>query len=292
MALESSATSIGASSATGPATLSPTERERLRHPLERRVTFLVAVIDVILLVTIGALLMWGADWLGDHTFLANYKSHGWILLIALLGAPVVAIYAQRRRRLLAQEEGIRVSDVQLPEIYGVLTRQCKRISEPPPDLYLSDGVPHTTSFAWHHRNCIILSTHDFEMCPGAFDDIVDFAIARELGSICLGHTSFRSELLKSTVARFPFLKAPLHTIWTYSCDRYGATLAPRAIRGLIVAATGDLLRDRVDLNAYIAQIDEGAEKGFWPFVVGLLRTRVPLAHRVQELRRAGLLTKW
>jgi len=291
MALESSATSIAASSATRPATLSPTERERLRHPLERRVTFLVAALDLMLLATIAGLLVWGAEWLEDHTFLANYKNHGRIFLIALLGAPVVAIYAQRRRRLLAQEEGVRVSEVQLPEIHNVLVRQCQRVGEPPPDLYVSDGVPHTTSFAWHRRNCIILSTHDFEMCPGAFDDIVDFAIARELGSICLGHTSFGNELLRSTAARFPFLKAPLQTIWTYSCDRYGATLAPRAIRGLIVAATGDLLRDRVDIDAYIAQIEEGADRGFWPVVIGLLRTRVPLAHRVQELRRAGLLRK-
>jgi hypothetical protein len=162
---------------------------------------------------------------------------------------------------------------------------------PAPDLYVSDSVDRTTSFHWRGHDSIILSTHDFELCPGSFDDVVDFALARELGGICLGHTSFRSELLKFSVAPFPFLRGPLQTVKTYSCDRYGALLAPRAIRAVIVAATGDRLQSRFNLDAYLAQLDESVEKGISVSMIRLVSKRVPLARRVQELRRAGLLTK-
>jgi hypothetical protein len=269
--------------------LSAAEREWLRHPMERRVANVVFVIEAILIATVVSLLLWGAEWLAARPTLAKYKTHARILLIAVVGAPVVSTYATRRRRLLAQEESIRVTATQLPEVHDVLVAQCRRVGIPVPELYVSDGVEYTTAFAWRGHHCIILSTHDFALFPSAFEDVVEFALAREVGSICLGHTSYRNELLKSAVAPLPFLSSPLHQLRTYSRDRYGAWLAPHAVRALIVAASGDRLRSRVDLVAYFAQLDEGAEKGFWTSVVWLFRRRVPLAHRVQQLRRAGLL---
>jgi len=272
-----------------PAALSLADRERLRHPLERRVARVVALLDVLLVTTVLSLLLWGTEWLETRPTLNKYRTHARILLVAVLGAPVVATYARRRRQILAQEESIRVGPAQLPELYRVLESQCRRVGIATPELYLSDGVDHTTAFEWRGRQCIILSTHDFAEFPEAFDDVVAFALAREVGSICLGHTSFRAELLRSSVAPIPFLRGPLHQITTYSCDRYGALLAPRATRALIVAACGDRMQKRVDLDAYFAQLDERAEEGFWDSIVWLFRRRVPLAHRVRELRRAGLL---
>jgi hypothetical protein len=270
--------------------MSHEERERLRHPLERRVAMFVGGLDALLVAVVLALLVWGAEWISERPIVAKYTSHARILVVAVLCAPVLAGYARRRRRMLALEESIRISAAQLPEIHDVLVRHCGRLGVDVPELYVSDGVDHTTSFTWRRHDSIILSTHDFKLCPDAFDDVVDFVLARELGSICLGHTSFRSQLLKSAVAPFPFLSGPLQTIKTYSCDRCGALLAPRAIRAVIVAATGDRLRNRVNLDAYLAQLDESAEKGFWPSLVWLISKKVPLANRVRELRRAGLLT--
>jgi Zn-dependent protease with chaperone function len=274
-----------------PSMLSTKERERLRHPLERRVAIIVGVLAVILVVLILSFLFMGAEWLQSFPPVAQYKPKLDFILAAVLGAPMVAGYAIHRRRELAQEESIRVSPTQLPDVHRVLARHCGRLGIALPDLYLSDGVEHTTSFAWQRRQCIILSTHDFELFPAAFDDIVDFVIAREIGHICLGHTSFANELLESIVAPIPFLRGPLSQFRTYSCDRYGAFLAPSAIRAVIVVATGDRLRDHVSLDAYLAQLDEGIAEGWVTRLLGLTRKRVPLAHRVLELRRAGLLTK-
>jgi len=274
-----------------PSRLSTPERDRLRHPLEQRVATVVGVSAAILAVLMFGFLYWGTEWLEARPAIGKYKPQLDIVLAAVLGAPIVVGYAKHRRRELAQEESIRVSATQLPEIHQVLVRHCTRVGMQLPDLYLSDGVEHTTSFAWQGHECIILSTHDYETCPDSFEDIIDFMIARQVGNICLGHTRFTSELLKSFVGPVPFLRGPLTQFWTYSCDRYGAFLAPRAIRAVIVAATGDRLRNRVNLDEYLAQLDEGIPKGWLTRLLGLTRKRVPLANRVLELRRAGLLTK-
>jgi hypothetical protein len=263
----------------------------LRHPLERRVATLVSVVDVILMAALLAILFLGAEWLEARPALAEYKGHGKLLLALVLGAPILATFMRRRRRMLAQEESIRISPTQLPEVYAVLVKHSQRVGIPVPELYLSDGIAHTTSFSWRGRHGIILSTHDFSVFPDAFDDVVDFVLAREVGSICLGYTSYRNELLASSVKPIPFLSCPLNHVRTYSRDRYGAFLAPHSFRALVVAASGDPLCKRISLESYLKQLDEemASSSGVLTSIAWLFSKRVPLAHRVQELRRAGML---
>jgi hypothetical protein len=264
----------------------------LRHPLERRVEAIVTVVDAILVATIAGLLLWGAEWLEARPSLARYEPHAQVLLALVLGAPLIATFIRRRRRMLAQEDSIRISESQLPDVHAVLVRHCRRVGIPVPELFISDTVEHTTAFAWRWHRCIILSTHDFAMCPDAFDDVVDFMLAREVGAICLGYTSYRNELLASWVAPIPFLRNPLNRLRTFSRDRYGAFLAPRSFRALIAAACSDRLRNRVGLATYLSQLDEGTDfPGVVHTLVWLLKKRVPLGHRIRELRRAGMLSE-
>lgn len=271
------------------AVVSPAMREQLHHRLERPVTIVVAVLDVAIALAIIVLLILGAEWLEARPTLGRYAPHARILLLAVLSAPVAAGYARRKRRKVAQEEGIHVGPKQLPEVYGMLASHCARVGIPEPELYVSDGVEHTTSFAWRGHQCIILSTHEFSMFPGAFDEIVDFVLAREVGSICLRHTSHASELLTSLVAPLPFLRAPLNQVRTLSRDRYGAFLAPHALRALIVMVAGDRLLDRVDVESFVAQVDTTVDMGFVASMERLFNKKVPLGLRVRELRRVGIL---
>jgi hypothetical protein len=263
---------------------------RLRHPLETRVAILVGVVDVVLAVTIVVFLFLGAEWLETWPLLTKYVRNAKFFLILVLGAPVVATFMRRRRRYLAQEESIRIDEMQFPEVHAVLVKHCQRVGIPIPELYISGRVEHTTSFSWGDRQCIILSTHDFSECPEAFRELADFVLAREVGSICLGHTSYVNELLASSVAPFPFLRGPLNRLRTYSRDRYGAYLAPSSLRAMIVEAAGDPLYLHVDPESYLSQLDEEvkASRAF-DSIVWLFLKRVPLAHRVMELRRAGML---
>ena len=212
-------------------------------------------------------------------------------MLAVGAAPIAAGMARRKRRLVALEDSIQITATQLPEVHRRLVAHCQRLDLDEPELYLSDNVEHTTALGWAGRPCIILSTHDFCTSPEAFDDIVDFALAREVGSICLGHTSYRNDLLTSFVAPLPFLRAPLHQVRTFSRDRYGAYLAPCALRALIVASSGDRLLNRVDTAALLAHIDAMGSPTLWGTLVRLQRKRVPLSAQYRELRRSGLLTR-
>ena len=253
---------------------------------------IVTIVDAILVTTIAGFLFWGTEWLETRPALATYEPHAQVLLALLLGAPLIATFIRRRRRLLAQEDSIRISESQLPDVHAVLVRHCQRVRIPVPELFISDTVEHTTSFGWRQHRCIILSTHDFAMAPEAFDDIVDFMLAREVGSICLGYTSYRNELLASWVAPIPFLRHPLNRLRTFSRDRYGAFLAPRSFRALIAAACSDRLRNRVGLQTYLSQLDEETDfRGVTNSLVWLLKKRVPLGHRIRELQRAGMLSE-
>lgn len=111
-----------------------------------------------------------------------------------------------------------------------------------------------------------------------------------MGAICLGYAAAGHELLESFVAPMPFLRAPLLHMRTYSCDRYGAFLAPCALRALLSQASGDRLRSRVNPDAYFRQLDRAAPPGRLRLLLLLIRAEIPLAYRVRELRRAGLLT--
>lgn len=270
--------------------LSAPEREQLRHPLEKKTTFIIGALAVAFVATTLTLLLYGSDWLAERPTIGKYKSQVRILLAAVASAPLLATYARKRRRLLAKEESIHVTARQLPEIHNVLVSHCQRLGVRVPDLYISDGLEHTTAFSWRGHDCIVLSTHDFELFPYAFHEVVEFVLARELGSICLGHTSFPKELLKSCVAPLPFLRGPLHQIYTYSRDRYGAYLAPRAARALLVGASSDQLLNDVDVDGYFAELDASADDDVWSRIIWLFSMRVPLAQRVRQLRRAGMLT--
>jgi hypothetical protein len=277
-------------SSTTPPVAGSFDPARLRHPLEKRVEAIVTAVDAILVTAIAGFLFWGTEWLETRPSLAQYEPHAQVLLALLLGAPIIATFIRRRRRLLAQEDSIRISESQLPDVHAVLVKHCRRIGIPVPELFISDTVEHTTSFGWRQHRCIILSTHDFSMAPEAFDDIVDFVLAREVGSICLGYTSYRNELLASWVAPIPFLRHPLNRLRTFSRDRYGALLAPRSFRALIAAACSDRLRERVGLATYLSQLDEETDfRGVTNSLVWLLKKRVPLGHRIRELQRAGML---
>jgi hypothetical protein len=267
-----------------------TDPAGLRHPLERRLVSAVVTLDIVLVLTLLGLLLWGTELLERLPIVGGYVGEGRVLLVAVFAAPVVATWARRRRRMLAQRESIQVSATQLPEIHDKLVARAARVGIPVPELYLSEAIDRTTTFTWQEHTCIILSTREFTSDLDCFDDVLDFMLAREVGAICLGYASAGNELLASFVAPIPFLRAPLRHVHTYSCDRYGAFLAPCALRALLYEATGERLRNRVNPDVYFAQLDRARAPRFWASVLPLLRVKLPLAYRVRELRRAGLLT--
>lgn len=267
-----------------------TDPAAFRHPLERRTTLIVAVVGATLALTMLSLLLWGTELLQLIPFLRFYSTEAKVVLLAAFTTPLLATYARRRRRMAAQEESIRVSAAQLPDVYAKLVSHAERAGIPVPELYVSEVIERTTTFTWQGHTCIVLCTNELTNDSESFDDALDFSLAREVGAICLGYANTERELLESFVSPFPFLKAPLFHMRTYSCDRYGAFLAPCALRALLSEASGERLRSRVNADAYFRQLDRAAKPGVLSTLLPLVRMKIPLAHRVRELRRAGLLT--
>lgn len=261
----------------------------LRHPLERPTVRVVTSLALVLTITLLALLLWGADFLARIPVVGRYTTEAKLLLVAAFTAPAFATYARRRRRMLAQAESIRVSAAQLPDVHARLTAHAEHAGIPVPELYVSEVIDHTTTFTWQEHTCIVLCTKELTIDSESFDDALDFALAREVGAICLGYASVRQELLESFVSPFPFLRAPLHHVRTYSCDRYGAFLAPCALRALLAQASGERLRNRVNPDAYFTQLDRALPPGrLWTWLP-LIKQKIPLAYRLRELRHSGLL---
>ena len=267
-----------------------TDPAAFRHPLERRTIQAVAVLGAVLSITLLSLLLWGTELLEVIPVVRLYSTEAKVLLVAAFTTPLLATYARRRRRMLAQEESIRVSAAQLPEVYAKLAAHAERAGIPVPELYVSEVIERTTTFTWEGHTCIVLCTKELTNDSESFDDALDFSLAREVGAICLGYAATKHELLESFVTPFPFLKAPLLHMRTYSCDRYGAFLAPCALRALLSEASGERLRSRVNADAYFRQLDRAAQPGLLRTLLLLVRMKIPLAYRVRELRRAGLLT--
>lgn len=270
-----------------------TDPAGLRHPLERTTVRVVAALALVMTLAMLGLLLWGADLLAAIPVVGRYTTEAKLLLVAAFTAPILATYARQRRRMLAQAESIRVSAAQLPEIHAKLVAYAERAGIAVPELYVSEVIDRTTTFTWNDHTCIVLCTKELTIDSESFDDALDFSLAREVGAICLGHAAIGQELLESFVSPFPFLRAPLHHMRTYSCDRYGAFLAPCALRALLAEASGERLRSRVNPDAYFRQLDRTAPLGRLRSLLILIRTKIPLAYRVRELRRAGLLvTTW
>jgi len=113
-----------------------------------------------------------------------------------------------------------------------------------------------------------------------------FLLARELGRLRLGHTHWLDELLIAHVSRIPVLRNPLLHARTFSHDRYGATLVPDGVRGLVVQASGRHLLTIVDVESFLRQARalHGRRS-----VLGQFKRSTPfLALRIEELDRAGL----
>jgi hypothetical protein len=140
--------------------------------------------------------------------------------------------------------------------------------------------------SWKH-DYIVLSQGIVESNIETVGDAMAFILGRELGRIRLGYTRLRTEMLLTYVLRIPYLNIPITRVRTYSCDRYGAFLAPNGVRGLIIAASGRRLLQNVNVEDYIKQA--AARDDFWSRLASNLSPKPPVLHRLKALYNAGLL---
>lgn len=267
------------------------DEARLRHPLERPIFVASAAVNVGLAAAAIVVVLLGAEWLADHPVLERHiETVRLAALAALLSVPAAHVL-RRTRRVLYLGNSVRLSAQQLPDVHAVLEAHCARLGiAPVPELYLcralGAGEP-ARAFSGLDRDYVVLGTTLFEIPGGPGRDVIGFTLGRALGSLRLAHTRWWDEALLLLVTRIPGLRSPLRAVRTYSCDRYGAALAPDGIRGLILEAAGpDALPD-VNVAAYYRQA-EALPSGIWGMLAPFSRDTPYVSMRVRALHDAGL----
>lgn len=268
--------------------LSSNEESALRHSAERPY-FIGAVLSNFLLMGLAiALIVHPPAWDRTHPLIGKEVTLLRVLAVAaLIGIPG-AVLVRNRRRALVIGNSVCLSNTQFPEIYALLMDQCRRVGmNEVPELYLSGGTIQTFSAAFSswHKDYIVLHQGILDVDYRKSLDVAGFAIGQQVGAIRLGHTAWWNDMLLTYASALKWLVYPLERVRVYSRDRYGAYLAPKGFRGLMIYATGRRLMDSVNIEDYLRQADQ--YKGTWPKIALLTQRTPPVFLRLRELQLAG-----
>jgi hypothetical protein len=266
-----------------------TEAE-LRHPWERRVYAVSVVVNVLLAAASVGVVLLGAEWLSTHPFIAQHIDQIRLLAVAAILALPAAAILRGTRRTTFLGNAVPVSRAQFPELQATLDRHCERLGRANvPELFLARGLERCHALSAWGRDYIVVGGPLLEVPdPGVRRDGLAFALGAALGSIRLGHTQWWDDVLLAYVERVPILGAPLAAVRTFSCDRYGAFLAPEGFVGLVVEASGGDMLPEVALDVYAREASHFDLANPWVWVAAVWRSRPHVSGRLRRLLNAGL----
>jgi hypothetical protein len=211
-----------------------------------------------------------------------------VAVAAVVSVPALVLL-RNTRHAGVRGNSIRLSAGQIPEIYDVLRRHCRRLGMASvPELYLSDDAISDSSQAYSAWHChyIVLGTDYLQPDLERVREVFTFQLARELGRIRLSHTQWWDEMLIAYVVKIPYLRNVLLHLRTFSNDRYGAFLAPEGLPGLLALASGRRMLPSVNVPDFVRQAREF--RGGWARLSELLEARPHVLSRVTALYEAGL----
>src|SRR4051812_5464766 len=245
---------------------------RLRHPAERPVFVFTVLLNVALVASAVALVRLGGDWMAHYPRVARAAESAQAAGVALILAPFALTMLRNRRLAAIRANAVRLTRTQIPGIHDDYESMCATLGvQNPPELYVADDEIDQPSAAYsaHGTHFIVLDTRFLQKDLAEVRPVIHFLLARELGRIRLGHTHWLDEMLLGYLNRIPVLRNPLLHTRTYSHDRYAAWLAPDAVRGLVVLASGRHMLAHVDVEQFLRQAR--AVRGRLPRVVSLTR---------------------
>jgi uncharacterized membrane protein YoaK (UPF0700 family) len=260
----------------------------LRHPAERPYFIASVILNFLLMGLAIVFVVHTPAWVKEHAFIAKEVMLLRVLAISALVAIPGAVLIRNRRRALVAGDSVRLSPGQFPEIYAILTEQCRQLGiSDVPEIYLTVGTirPFSEAFSSWHENFIVLHQIILDIDYRKSLDIVAFAIGHELGAIRLNHTAWWNDMLLTYVSTIKWLINPLKRARVYSRDRYGAYLAPTGFRGLLIYAVGRRLMNDMNIKDYLNQANQYG--GFWAELTILTQRKPSVLHRLRELQSAG-----
>ena len=270
------------------------DEKALKHPAEEWIFAGSVLLNVGLLVLALYVATTAPTWLEGRPIIAKYLKQIQALATGMALAPFALTFARNARRSYLRGNAVALSRQQMPDVYALLERLCARIGiEEVPVLFLADtGVSGvSTAFRARRKDFIALSSKLFEPKFSNIREVLNFTIARELGSIRFGYTKWLDELLVAYVVRIPYLRDPLEKIRIMSLDRYAASLVPDGLPGLIALASSRLMVHNVNVADYLAQLEAYRDRPVWRWIAQIGKKDVPVMLRANALYKAGFFNR-
>jgi Zn-dependent protease with chaperone function len=179
-----------------------------------------------------------------------------------------------------------VGTEQFPDIYERYITTANNMGfVSPPKLYIlqSGGLLNAFATRFLGSDFIVIYSDVLEMAYEQGEEAVDFILGHELAHHHCKHTGFWSQVYILPGKLIPFLGTAYSRSCEYTCDHYGTVLTPEGLKpGILALACGKKLHRRVNLEAYIRQIE--ANSGFWVFLSEKLSTHPNLPKRIRKLQ--------
>ncbi|MBL4745432.1 MAG: M48 family metallopeptidase [Flavobacteriaceae bacterium] len=177
--------------------------------------------------------------------------------------------------------GVRVSEVQFPEIYKIVVKQSEQLGLPDiPKVYImeSGGVLNAFATRFLGFNYVLLYSELVEVSYDKGRDVMEFVIGHELGHIKRNHIN--KKLWTFPAQWMPFLAQAYSRACENTCDNIGFSLNQSgAEQGILVLAVGPKLAKKINAVAFYKQ--QYTETGFWVWLSEKLAYHPHLSKRVR-----------
>lgn len=178
--------------------------------------------------------------------------------------------------------GVRITEVQFPEIFEICRTQSRLLGIEMPPVYIMQSGGALNAFATRFigRNYVVIYSEIFDLAFEQGLDELSFVLAHELGHIRQYHHSKNFWLFPSIIV--PFLRQAYSRGCEYTCDNIGHALSPQgSTTGLLILASGKTGYRKVNVNEYVRSA--GKESGFWVWFSEKVSSHPYLPKRVQNL---------
>jgi Zn-dependent protease with chaperone function len=252
------------------------EINQLRHPSERKLYVVCALLNVIVMafLLLGLVLLWRL------IITTSYIKNIYIAAFAAFGAAFLSMgstFAHTR------VYSVKADEKQFPNLWNKVVEYAKQLDiKKQPSIYIKQGDGIINAFAAYFwgRNYVLLNTEIFEIAYLEHKDenAVFFIIAHEMAHICLSHTRFwyNASIFFSKI--IPVLGTALSRSQEYSCDRIAQELCPEGKHGIFMLLLGRHLYRNVNVEQYLQQAVN--THGWFEFFVNINSTHPVNTRRV------------
>jgi Zn-dependent protease with chaperone function/type II secretory pathway pseudopilin PulG len=187
---------------------------------------------------------------------------GIALLFVLMGL-VAYLFAQSAFITHIKGNGVRISEIQFPDLHERLSRCCEQIGmQDVPEMYLlRTDTFNALATKFLGRKFIVLFSDVVDALAND-PDALDFYIGHELGHIHRGHLKWMGYLMPAMF--LPVIGTAYRRAQEYTCDRYGAHCCRderHVCLALAVIASTDTRYRALSWRHFIEQIRDTS--GFW-----------------------------